>query len=389
MLLHELLCRGRPVERRSLRARDMPATVPRSLDEGGESSPGSGPADGHVAHYSLLRRLPAGQGDRCYLALPGRPPRIPHFMRCFEGCKLAIGAVSGHLDGQDIAALEHEAEDLDWSSAGTSSAGTLPDLAFGAPLAEHRRRLADLLERGRWPRRRALAIETVYELGESEGVPFVVSQYLAGANLGQLAEALRDAHSPLSWSLRLLLLIEASDVLAAQHYAGYALPGLRAQRLRLTLRHGAPLVLCRAYPLRREGGLLVVANPDHPAERLADRWALAAAVLTAGHPSHEVLVDLADDLRPPKGGVSVPGRWRASNEARRVLWDELLQRVHPHYESLLAAYLEGDSGELPLPDSLSEVISAEEVERLWETVIRLDREASRRPEAQEDASTGG
>ncbi|PIE18042.1 MAG: hypothetical protein CSA65_06310 [Proteobacteria bacterium] len=302
-----------------------------------------------VSHYRLLERVPAADDDECYLALPGRPPRLPHFLRRFPGCSLAAGV--DNLAERDLM------EDDEGEALGP-----------GAPLAFHRHRLAELLERGRWPRRRALAVETVYEIGESGGAPYVVTQHLPGADLRQIAEALRDDSRPLSWSLRLLLLIEASDVLAAQHYAGYAHPGIRAPRLRLTIGHGAPLALLCAYPLRREGAQLVVADPDHAAARLADRWALATAVLTVARPGHQTLMALADELRPPIGSSSYLGRWQASQEARRVLSDELMQRVHPHYAGLLGAYLQGDSGELPLPKSLADVVDTDEIEHLWRLV---------------------
>jgi hypothetical protein len=364
-MLRELLFRGRPTPPPQPRARYLdaaPAATPAST-WGGEPALAEAPP---VSHYRLLGRVPGAgdlDDDECFIALPGRPPRIPHFLRRFPGCTLAAGV--------DNIAVDPDGDELEGP---------------GAPLSYHRHRLAELLERGRWPRRRALAIETVYEVGESGGAAYVVTQYLPGGDLRETSAALRDGGRPLSWSLRLLLLIEASDVLAAQHFAGYAHPGIRAPRLRLTVGHGAPLALLCAYPLGREGAQLVVADPDHPAARLADRWALATAVLTVARPGHETLMALAEELRPP-GSFSPTssrarrhageGRWQASQEARRVLWDELMQRVHPHYASLLGAYLQGDSGELPLPKSLADIVDTSEIENLWQVVGELGSNAAK------------
>lgn len=274
-----------------------------------------------VAHYTLLSRLPAGDEDECWRALPGRGPRVVHLLRRFPGCSLVAGAA-------------------------------LP----GAPLALHREQLGALLERGRWPRRRALAVETVYELGESAGVPYVVTQYIAGADLRAVSAALAQSGRSLSWALRLLLLIEGSEVLAAQHYAGYAHGALTAARLRLTPGAGPPLRLCRAYPLRRVDTQLIVADPDSPSAQLADRWALAAAVLALGSPEAAALTALAHSGDP---------------DTQRVLWDQLSQRVHPLYEHALATYLDGSAAELPLPEALADVLAKGEVEQLWQAVSAL------------------
>ena len=303
-----------------------------------------------IGPYALWWTLETSPNSSCWIASPwDHGPRIPHFLRLLPGI---------HLD--------HDASP-----------------AAAAALELHRQRLLRAMDLDGEQRRRARAIETLYEALRHNQGTLIATLYLPGASLSALHRGTRPGEVPLSAGLRTLLLLEGSRLLDIQHRAGYTYGALRASCLRLVLGHGPPLQLVGSYPLAHADAQLQIRVPDIP-DPLSPRTLAVFFRSTRGFPHAAAPLLIPDRLAL---GVATLAADDASlrrlleensTEAVAVLQDELVARCPAGLSDSLAHYLRGEIHELPELE-VDEQALRRELRALWQRVLAFEEGRGKAP----------
>jgi hypothetical protein len=211
------------------------------------------------------------------------------------------------------------------------------------------------------------SLETIYELGLVDRTPFMVSQYVQGAGLDDLAgtqsgEGRRGAPMVLSWPLALSLLLLGRKALARLHEAGITHRALSPGRVRLQL-GPALVVLCSYFRLVVKGDTVWPPSVEDDGRNVArDVWTMV------GHLAR--LAGAAVDPTLERQLIA-----DGSPEAMCVLSDATLCLIPAPFDELFVNIVA--LAEVPaLERDLVQRLDFGEVSRMWQLVDSVARRLS-------------